>query len=101
MFSYLLVICAKELLVCDVLVFWLERLKNLNSKPGCPNGVGDDEGDVVGMMVGLCRSTVMRWIWGWKWGDFEPGGVGKYEMGWKCGVFQPIFMDDTPERGPG
>ena len=33
MFSYLLVICAKELLVCDVLVFWLERLKNLNSKP--------------------------------------------------------------------
>lgn len=38
---------------------------------------------------------------GWKWGDFEPGGVGKYEMGWKCGVFQPIFMDDTPERGRG
>jgi len=43
----------------------------------------------------------MRWVWGWKWGDFEPGGVGKYEMGWKCGVFQPIFMDDTPERGRG
>ena len=53
MFSYLLVICAKELLVCDVLVFWLERLKNLNSKPGCPNGVGDDEGDVVGYDGGI------------------------------------------------
>ena len=53
MFSYLLVICAKELLVCDVLVFWLERLKNLNSKPGCPNGVGDDEGAVVGYGSGI------------------------------------------------
>ena len=43
----------------------------------------------------------MRWVWGWKWGDFEPGGVGKYDMGWKCGVFQPIFMDVTPEQSRG